>query len=149
MRFDSSAGQTDQQGRHQHLRYRHDVPRDRSARPGARHPNWKNRDGAAAKNGRPNMHMNLTGYAAPGARRDEESGHDSSEQLQEHQSREELVRVAINLFLVMLEQLIGAFGGRMRLSRFGFYFRHTDFPPLDLCSTNEQPNTNVLARSAA
>ena len=65
MRFDPAAGQSDQQSRHQRLRDGDHVARGKRTGPDASHPNGKNANGAAQKDGRPNMNVDLTRLPGP------------------------------------------------------------------------------------
>src|SRR6185437_2541916 len=81
MRFDSPAGQVNQQSRPEDLRDGDDVSRNRTTR---HHQGQKNRQAAdrpAEKNGSPDMRMNVAFGAGPGSGRNEDGGDDPEDPL--------------------------------------------------------------------
>src|ERR1051325_7444219 len=91
VRFDSAAGDADEQCRHQHLRNCNDVTCDCCAWPGTCQPDWKNANRATYENCRPDVGMNRFALAAPSVRRNDDRHDDTGQPLAEHQLREELI----------------------------------------------------------
>ena len=107
----------------------------------------KEADRTPDKNRGQNMDVNLTGVTRPRVGRDHERDNDARDPLKQHQSREELIGLAKNLLLVLLEELVGAIARSLAQGWDACYFKHIELSFGSVCFANEQPNTNVWLRS--
>ncbi len=106
VRLDSSAGDADQKRGHQHLAYGDDIPRNGSTGPRAGQPDGEKADCATQKDCGPHVNVNRTGLSYPGIGRDQQRHRNRGDPLENHQPRKQLIGVAINLLLLLLEQFI-------------------------------------------
>ena len=105
VRLDASAGEVNQQRRHQHLAGRDRIARDRPPRPQQRQRHRRQGDERADPDRRPDVQVRLADRAGPRPRRNPDGGGDAGDPLDDHQSGEQAVRLLEDAALVRAIEL--------------------------------------------
>ena len=108
VRLDAAAGQVDQQRAHQHLRDGDDVARRQLAGAEPAEQRRENADDAAEDDRGPHVRVRAALRAFPGQRRDPQRERDAEQPLKPHQPGEQPIGPAMDVVLILGEQLVGA-----------------------------------------